>query len=255
MLSNPFALDEKVIIITGASSGIGRGCAISCSKAGAKVFLVGRNEDTLKETLLLMFGTGHQYAVCDITNYEFIEGVVSDAVVKLGKIDGFIHSAGFELTKPINVMKPADYEYLNAVNIISALEFVKHISKKKYLSDSGASVVFISSVMGMFGEIAHAGYCASKGAVLAAVKALALELANKQIRVNSVSPGQIKGTHMTTRMLENFSEENKKEKLAMHPLGYGEVEDVASACIYLLSRASKWVTGTNLIVDGGYSAK
>ena len=253
---DPFTLAGKIILITGASSGIGRQCAVSCSQMGAIVFLIARNKERLEETLSLMHNIEiHRIIVFDVTAFDEIGKVINSIVLNNGKISGFIHCAGEELTLPTIAMKASYYQKMYDVNVISAFEFSKHISKKKYFSESGCSLIFISSVMGVLGEIAHVSYCATKGALIAGTKALALEFADKKIRVNSVSPAQIEDTFITKKMIENFSEENKENKLSMHPLGYGQTEDIANACIYLLSDAAKWVTGTNLIVDGGYSAK
>lgn len=255
MENNPFSLKEKNIIITGASSGIGRQCAVSCSQMGARIIIIGRNQEKLQQTFSMLSPGNHILFRHDVTDYENTESVISQAVEKIGPVNGFIHCVGLELTLPVNMMKPKHYEDLFATNVISGFEFAKHLSKKKYLNADGASFIFISSVMGILGEIAHTGYCLSKGALVPAVKALALELASKKIRVNCVSPAQIADTEMTVKMLENFSDKSKADNLAMHPLGYGKTSDVANACIYLLSDASAWVTGTNLIVDGGYSAR
>lgn len=253
---NPFLLENKNIIITGASSGIGRQTAISCSRMGANVFLIARNKERLDETLFQMQDRDkHEILVLDVTNFDEIEKTIQSIVNKHGKIDGFIHCAGSELTMPTIAMKALIYQEMYSVNVISAFEFTKHISKKKYCSELGCSIIFISSVMGIVGEVAHLSYCSTKGALIAGAKALALELASKKIRVNAISPAQIENTLITQKMLDNFTDENRKNKLSMHPLGYGQTEDVANACIYLLSDAGRWVTGTNLIVDGGYSAK
>jgi len=255
-MNNPFSLEGKNIIITGASSGIGRQCAISCSQMGARICLIARNTEKLAATIRLMNNQDiHQYISMDISEFSKIESVIANFVEGNGKISGFIHSAGTELTMPIVAMKPDYYQKMNDTNVISAFEFSKHISKKKYFSETGCSLVYISSVMSEAGENAHLAYCASKGALTAGARALALELASKKIRVNTISPGQIENTEITNYMLENFSEKNKQEKLAMHPLGYGQTEDVANACVFLLSDAGRWITGTNLVVDGGYLAK
>jgi NAD(P)-dependent dehydrogenase (short-subunit alcohol dehydrogenase family) len=252
---NPFTLEGKNILITGASSGIGRQCAICCAQMGAKVVLVGRRKEKLAETIRMVESPGKLCYPLDITNYEEIEGMIDDAVGKTGPINGFIHSAGIELILPLSVTKPAHYQELFATNVIAGFEFARVLSKKKYAAPGGGSFVFISSVMGFLGEVAHSAYCSSKGAIIAGVKALALELAEKKIRVNCVSPAQIEGTEMTMKMRESLNDQNKKDIFSMHPLGYGNTDDVANGCIYLLSDASKWVTGTNLIIDGGYSAK
>lgn len=249
-MNNPFSLAGKNIIITGASSGIGKQCAVSCSEMGANIVLIGRDEERLKETYNCLKTGNHLYYILDITKYDEIENVIMESVSKIGKISGLIHSAGKEITVPINMMKPAFYEDLYAVNVISGLEFTRIVSKKKY-SEVPMSIVFIASVMGSFGDSAFSAYCSSKGAVINVTKSLAIELAQKQIRVNCISPGFIKDTAMSNNMAKNISEE---KLLLQHPLGFGKTIDVANACIYLLSSASQWVTGINLVVDGGYSA-
>lgn len=253
-MNNPFSLENKNIVITGASSGIGRQCAISCSLMGANIVLIARNEERLKETYNHLDKGNHLSFSQDITEYDKIESIISEAVSKLGKIHGFVHSAGIEVTLPLKMMRPEDYEKIFAINVIAGFEFARIISKKKYLNDNGTSFVFISSIMGLLGQSGKVGYCSSKGALIAGVKAMALELANKNTRVNCISPAIVE-TDMTKKLFENISEDSKNEIIKMHPMGFGKPEDVANACIYLLSDASKWVTGTNLIVDGGYSAK
>ena len=252
-MNNPFSLKNKAIVITGASSGIGRQCAISCLQMGAKVVLIARNIDRLQETISLLEGEDHLFYSLDITKFSEIEPVIKDVVNKLGKISGFIHSAGIEMTKPLKMMKPNDYQNLFNVNVISGFEFAKAITKKKF-AEKNLSLVFISSIMGELGQAGKVGYCSSKAAIIGGVKAMALELASKQIRVNAISPAVVE-TEMSKNLYSNLSEEEQNEITLMHPLGLGKPEDVANACIYLLSDASKWVTGTNLIVDGGYSAR
>lgn len=251
-----FSLANHNIIITGASSGIGRECAVSCSKRGANVFLIARNNERLAETLSMMENyTNHQIIVFDVVDFDEIEGIIRFIVTVHGKISGFVHCAGSELILPTISMKATYYQEMYNVNVVSAFEFAKQIAKKKYCSDNGCSMVFIASVMGTLGQVAHVSYCATKGALIAGSKALALEYAPKGIRINTVSPAQIENTAMTDNMLAKMSDKNKMDILSMHPLGLGSTQDVASACIYLLSDAARWVTGTNLIVDGGYSTR
>ena len=246
----PFSLEGKNIIITGASSGIGRECAISCSKMEAKVILIGRDDARLTETITLMSGSGHQQYNFNVTQFEDIEALLQKITNSCGKISGFIHSAGIEITRPLNVMNTNVYDEIFKVNTIAAFEFSRVISKKKFANDSGLSIIFISSIISQCGQSGLIAYAASKSALTGGMKSLAIELAPKKIRVNTIEPGWIIGTQMTKKYED---EDNTKEKL--YPLGYGQTEDVANACIYLLSDASRWITGTNLIVDGGYSAK
>lgn len=252
---NPFTLTGKTIVITGASSGIGRQCAITCNQMGAKVILIGRREEKLKETLSLLKNGDNLYFVFDVTNFSEIETIVSEIVSKVGLIHGLIHSAGMEVMLPLSAMRPKDYLQIFELNVIAGFEFARILSKKKYLHSLGGSFVFISSIMGSLGDIAHTGYCSSKGAINAGVKAMALELASKKIRVNSISPGQLLDTEMSLKMFSNYTDQKKDEHLSSYPLGFGKSADVANVSIFLLSEASSWITGTNLIVDGGYSAK
>jgi len=252
-VNNLFSLNGKNIIITGASSGIGKQCAITCSHYGASAIIIGRNEDRLKETYNLLQGRDHLYYLLDIKKYNDLNSIINDAVKRLGPISGFIHSAGVEITKPFKVMNPDDYTDLFSVNVISAFEISKIILKKKYSAEN-LSLVFISSIMSVLGQPGKVGYCSSKGALISGVKALAIEYASRNVRANCISPAIIE-TEMVKKLFNTISEESKNEILKMHPMGFGKPEDVANACIFLLSDASRWITGTNLIVDGGYSAK
>lgn len=247
-------LNNKIIIITGASSGIGRQCAITCSRHGASVVLIGRDTNKLQKVLSELETGNHTYFSIDITKYQELENMVSTIVEKFGKVSGFIHSAGAELTLPIRSMKPELYEKLFSINVIAGFEIVRIIINKKYIQDQGASIVFISSIMSILGQPAKTAYCTSKGAVTAGVRSLALELAPKNIRVNSVSPGIVE-TPLVEEMFKTIPEESRKAIIDMHPLGIGKPEDVANACAFLLSEDARWITGTNLIIDGGYSAK
>ena len=249
-----FSLDNKNVVITGASSGIGRQCAIECSRAGANLIMIARNEERLEETKRILIGDKHLTYSQDITEFEKIKDTINDAVEKIGKIDGFIHSAGIELTKPFSLTKPEDYEKIYRVNVISGFEIAKIISSKKYINESGGSLVFLSSVMGENGAAGKIAYCASKGAMIAGIKAMALELVQKKIRVNCVSPAVVE-TDLSKAFIEKLPKDSIDEMMKMHPLGLGKPEDVANACIYLLSDEAKWVTGSNLVIDGGYSAK
>jgi len=200
-----------------------------------------------------MTGGDHLAFGLDILEMEKIPAIVDAACTKIGKISGFIHSAGVEMTLPLRAMKEEHYKRLFLVNVISGFEFVRVLANKKYLDDLGGSFIFISSVMGMVGEAGSVGYCASKGALNSGVKALALELASKKVRVNSVCPGYV-DTELTKRIFSSVSEEAKNRIINMHPLGIGTPEDIANVCVFLLSKASRWITGVNIVVDGGYSA-
>lgn len=252
-MHTPFHLTDKTIIITGASSGIGRQCAISCSQMGANVILLGRNEQELQLTAdQLAKGTSWKYFSVDLTAYEALGDVVKAAVDAYGKLDGLVHSAGISTTLPLRMVKPEKLEHYLRVNVSAAIELTRIASKPAHMN-TGGSIVFLSSVMGLVGESGKTIYSLSKGALLAGTRSVALELARKQIRVNCISPGVVESP-MSDQAVYSRDDASRQRILDLHPLGLGQVEDVANACIYLLSDASRWVTGTNLVVDGGYTA-
>lgn len=251
---NPFDLTGKTIVISGASSGIGRQCAITCAAMGAKVSLLGRNMDRLDQTLSKMVGNGHHMYVVDLTVEEDIKTTVQQIVADNGRICGLLNAAGISGTL---LMKSANGKKLDEFfqnNVYSAYLLTREICRMGHFSPEGGSIVFFSSIMGSYGETGKSLYAMTKGALQAATKSLACELAPKNIRVNAVSPGLI--ITPINENLPHITDQDKREVLEkMHLLGLGKTEDVANACVYLLSDASRWVTGVNLYVDGGYSAK
>ena len=254
-MNNPFSLKNNNILITGASSGIGRRCAITFSQLGANVILIARNEERLKETYNKLDKGNHIIISQDITEYDKLEQIIKYSIGKVGKISSFVHSAGIEITLPLRNMQPSYYEEIFSVNVIAGFELARIISKKKYINKEGASFIFLSSVFGIISQPAIVAYSSSKGALISGVKSIALELASKKIRVNCISPGQIESTRMTDTIFDKLSKEEKIKRIEMHPLGLGKPEDIANSCAFLLSDAARWITGTNLIVDGGYSAR
>jgi len=248
-------LENKNILITGASSGIGRECAISCYKEGAKVHLLGRNESSLKEIYSRLNDENNSYHILDLRDFAKYPSVIENIVDRYGKIDGFIHSAGYQITLPISAMDYKQYIDIFEVNTISAFEFIRLISQKRYGNLSGMSIVLIASVRSIVADVALTAYCASKAALVGGAKALALELANKGIRVNCISPGAISDTAMTDELKNQLSEEEFNKIKNKYPLGLGTTKDVSALCVFLLSDESKWITGQNYIIDGGYSVK
>jgi NAD(P)-dependent dehydrogenase (short-subunit alcohol dehydrogenase family) len=251
---NKFSLVNKNILITGASSGIGASCAITCSKCGANIILLGRNQTKLERTLEQMIPGKHFVLPYDLTDISGIEKTLEESLYKFGRIDGFVHSAGIDITLPLSSLRYKDYHSIFTINVISGFEIARVISKKQFSQTSGASYVFIASIMGLIGRPGTIAYSSSKGALLAGCRSMALELARKKIRVNCISPSVVR-----TELIENlFIElpEGAKDRIeSMHPLGLGLPIDVADACIFLLSDEAKWITGSNLIVDGGYSCQ
>lgn len=254
MTNKPFSLEGKNILITGASSGIGRQCAISCSQMGAKVVLVARNEERLKETLEQMEGEGHIIVSLDLTDYKQTETIIKEIVAMVGPINGVLHCAGISTTLPLKLVSIEKLEEFFHANVFSAYNLTREVCKIGNYSKDGGSIIFFSSVMGLVGENGKSLYSMTKGTLLSATRSLACELAKKKIRVNSVSPGVI--ITPINKDLPHIVDPDKRMLLEKkHLLGLGEPEDVAYACIYLLSDASRWVTGQNIIVDGGYTAQ
>lgn len=249
---NPFTLEGKTILVTGASSGIGRQCAIDCFKMGAKVVAIGRNQERLDSVVAEMEGKGVSYSY-DLANLDGIKDLISIIVEAHGKLDGFIHAAGIEATNPVKLSKPEEYETLFQVNCMSAFEIVKNLCGIKTFN-KGGSIVLISSISGVIARKGLSAYAASKGALMSAARVMALEMAPREIRVNTVSPGTIL-TPMMQKALDAMKEEDRQKRVEGFPLGLGQTTDISNACIYLLSDASRWVTGQNLIVDGGYTTR
>lgn len=249
MIYNPFSLENKTILITGASSGIGKSAAIECAKLGAKVIITARNEERLKETFSQLIGEGHQMVLCDLAATEDLDVLVEQTPA----LNGLISNAGFTKLSPIQFVKETDLKSVLQVNTIAPILLVQKLLKKKKLL-KGSSIVFTSSLAGL-GTITlgNSMYATSKGAICAFIKTAALELASKQIRVNSVCPGMI---HTNILNDGRITKEQMECDVKNYPLGrYGKPEDVAYAMIYLLSEASSWVTGSNFIIDGGLTLK
>lgn len=244
---NPYSLEGKRVLVTGASSGIGRGIAIECSRMGAKVVITGRNEARLQDTLALMENVDdHRVLIADLAADEDVQNLVDG--IEEG-LDGIVLCAGFTIVKPFKFVSPQDIEAIMDVNYKAPVILSQKLLKKKKIN-KGASIVFISSVSGVFVSApAAALYSGSKGAVNGVAKAMALDLSPRGIRVNCVNPGMV-DTNIFSK--GDITQEQLEEDVKHYPLGrYGKPEDIAYAVVYLLSDASAWVTGTNLKIDGG----
>lgn len=250
---NPFSLENKTILITGASSGIGRQCAIDCSKMGARIVLIARNEERLKHTMSEMEGKGHKYYSYDLGNIDNLKSLSEMIIADNGKLDGIVHAAGIEMTKPIKILSPSDYEEVFRINSLSGFELVRCLTSIKAFNKFGG-VVFISSITSVIARSGVAAYSASKGALISAARVFAVELAKREIRVNCISPGTIL-TPLMENYLSTLSDEQRKMRVSGFPLGLGKTTDISQTAIFLLSDASRWVTGQNIIVDGGYTVK
>lgn len=244
-MHNPFSLIGKTILVTGASSGIGRAIAIECSKLGANIILTGRNEARLQETLSHLEGGLHQCIIADIT----VDEDIIKLVEQLPTLTGCVHSAGILGLIPIQAITRSKIEQFEQINLHAPILLTKQLLKQKKLAKN-SSVVFISSAAGVFRvSTANALYAVTKSGLDAFMRSAALELASKNIRFNSVNPAMIETESLTNIPI---SEEQKNANLAQYPIKrYGKPEEVAYATIYLLSDASAWTTGTEIKIDGG----
>lgn len=247
-----FSLKGKTILITGASSGIGASCCKLLSQYGANVLLLGRDSSKLSGVLRKLEPGDHSVLSFDLENIEDIENQLLPFLEKYKKIYGFIHSAGIDITLPIANLTNSHYLKIFNINVFSALEISRILSKKKYIPDGGSSFVFIASIMGIIGSGGKTAYSASKGALISAVRSMALEFVTKKIRVNCISPAIVQ-TKLVDNLFSNLSDEAVNSIVKSHPSGLGKPSDIASACLYLISEEARWVTGSNLIIDGGYS--
>jgi NAD(P)-dependent dehydrogenase (short-subunit alcohol dehydrogenase family) len=247
MMSTPFHLTNKTILITGASSGIGRQVAISCSSMGAKVIITGRDEKRLTETFSSLQGEGHMQVTCDLLN----ETSRNEMLDKIPAVDGFVHSAGIVLPVPVKFIVEKHLRNVMGVNFESAAYTVARLLKNKKLAD-GSSLVFFSSISVNYPYAGGALYTASKGAIEAYSKNLAIEILPKRMRCNVVVPAMVR-TPLYEETKTQSMYRSADEYESKYPLGLGMPEDVANACIYLLSDAARWVTGINLVLDGGFS--
>ena len=240
---NPFSLEGKVILVTGAAGGIGRATAVECAKLGAKLILTDINEEGLQVTMSALEGEGHSIIKANLTSQEELD----ELVLQLPLLDGFVSNAGITKPTPVKFINKDDLERIMSINTFAPIYLTQRLCRKKKFND-GASIVFTVSVGGVFTTApGNAMYGTSKGALQVFMKNVALEMAPK-VRCNSVNPGMV-NTNLAGR---SYSDEDREKDMQTYPLRrYGEPKDVALAIVYLLSDAASWVTGHALIIDGG----
>jgi NAD(P)-dependent dehydrogenase (short-subunit alcohol dehydrogenase family) len=247
MKYNPFSLENKTVFVTGASSGIGKAIAIECTKMGATVIITGRNAERLKETFNQLEGSNHLQIIADLQ----ITEQTASLIEQLPLLDGVVHSAGIVTTLPFQFITKEKLDEIFSINFINPTLVNQQLLKQKKIKN-GASIIWISSIAGtLCSSPGSSMYSASKSAINGIVKGMAIDLAPKGIRVNSVNPGVIE-TNIFSK--EVITKEQIQEEVKKYPLKrYGKPEEVAYATIYLLSDASAWITGSHLLIDGGYT--
>lgn len=250
MVFNPCDLSGKKILVTGASSGIGRATSVYISKLGAKVILTGRNKERLEQTVSMLEGEGHKYISFDLTDLDNIENIFKEAVKDGVKLNGMVHSAGIPFVMPLRSLTPATLQECFKNDFFCFVELVRQYSKTKYCD--GGSIVAISSVTSVKPVVGEVGYSTAKAALNNAVLSTATELSKKNIRINGILAGNIL-TEMAERALEQYgSRELKDNEVKQTLIGrWGAPDEVAAACAYLLSDMSSFTTSHLLDVSGG----
>ena len=242
-MSLVYSLEEKIVLVTGSSSGIGKQIALRCSEAGSFTIITGRNEERLNAVYQNLNQEKRQKYISDLSD----EVGISDLVSSLPQLDGIVLCAGMVKTAPIKFNSRNSVEEVFKTNTFSNITLLQYLFRHNKIK-KGASVIFISSVASIKPYKGNSLYSASKGALNSFAKVMALECGVKRIRVNCIHLGIIR-----TKPVSNFSEEEMAKQAASIPLGFGVPDDIAYGCIYLLSDAAKWITGTELIIDGGQS--
>lgn len=243
---NPFSLEGKRILVTGASSGIGRSIAVECSKMGAKLIIIGRDTDRLQETYDQMVSPENDFIKADLTS----SGDIDELVKNLSPLDGVVHAAGIIKRVPLKLMGEKTFDQMLKINLMAPVILTGKIYKAGLLKPY-SSIVLISSVGADSASLGNIMYMSTKGGLNSFMKGSALELSSEGIRVNSVAPGMIK-----TNLTRSIPDEELQKDIKRYPLGrYGTPEEVAYAAIYLLSDASKWMTGSILKIDGGLTIR
>ena len=252
MSDTPFSLKGRKILITGASSGIGKAAAQLASELGAVCVINGRDETRLNETLRSLHGDNHASIAMPLTP-DNCKILVQEAVKQAGPLNGYIHCAGIEKTMPFRMTELADLHEIMAINLDAFWEITRELLRKKNHEQEKLSVIGITSVTAQYGSIGNAAYATSKGALIALIKSLASEYAGQKIRFNCICPGYIETPMLgNIKRLYKTEDEFREAIVNKHALGLGTPEDIAAAAAYLLSDAAKWVTGSVMNVDGGY---
>lgn len=245
---NPFSLENKTILVTGASSGIGAKTAEVVANLGATVILTARNEERLLDVLKKLPKGEHQIIQADLTDDEAINEIVK----QVPNIDGIVHSSGIVKHYPVKFISKKQIKEIYEINYEAPVVLTSSLLKSKKVN-KGASIVFMSSIACNFPNKGGALYSGTKAAINSFSKTLALEHAPQKIRSNVILAAMVK-TPLFNEAERTVSKELMDKHGKQYPLGFGEPEDVANTIAFLLSSASKWITGTEIVMDGGLSA-
>jgi NAD(P)-dependent dehydrogenase (short-subunit alcohol dehydrogenase family) len=247
------ALQGKRYLVTGATSGIGREAAIALSRCGASVVFSGRDAERLAQTQSLLIGTGHHASEASLDNVDQVADWAKGLSQQIGSFDGIFHAAGVAALRPARMLKQSHVDEVFGSSIMAALGLAKAASQKGVLND-GASLLFMSSVAGSRGQSGMSTYSAAKAAIDGLVRSLSCELAPRQIRVNALASGAVT-SEMHHSITAQLGDAGVSAYEAHHLLGFGQPQDIAQTTVFMMTSASRWITGTTLVIDGGYMVK
>lgn len=244
---NPFALSDRRILVTGATSGLGKAIAMCCANMGAEVIGIGRDKERLQTVLLglnAISSKSHRTLQADLTQAEDRASLVAALG---GPIDGLVHSAGISRLSPVRMMTEQHLREVQAINVEAPMLLTQALLKRNLVAADG-SIVFIASIAAHIGVPGVAAYSGTKAALIAMMRCLAMEVVKRRIRANCLSPALVETPLLdaTAALLGSMDEERKN-----YPLGFGQPDDIANAAVFLLSGASRWITGTTIVMDGG----
>jgi 3-oxoacyl-[acyl-carrier protein] reductase len=250
---NPLDMTGRRVVVTGASSGLGRATAHILAALGASIVLIGRDKPNLIATAQELPGNAHSTESLNLEDSDSIVPRLKAIAKEGGPLHGIVHSAGAMIMRPLRMVAAADCDKVFRLNVIAAIELAKGF-RTPGVNVGGGSIVFMSSIAGLVGQPAQSLYCSTKGALIALSRSLAVELAADRIRVNCIAPAVV-ATGMSDKIKASVSPERWLQIEAQHPLGLGAPDDVAHAVAFLLADTGKWITGTTLVVDGGFTAQ
>ena len=251
---NPMALGERHFLVTGVGSGIGQATASLFAALGARVSLVDRDEPAMQRTLAALPGQGHAAFAFDLADIANVDDLVKRIVDASGRLHGLVHAAGIQSAMPAKDIGVDTWRGILAVNTESALALARNMARQRVHAGGDGAVIFVSSVMALAGGAGSVAYSMSKAALHGMARSLALELAPRGVRVNCIAPGFVR-TPMFDRQARHWDDAQRAAVEAMHPLGFGQPEDIAHAAAFLAAPSGRWITGTVLVVDGGYLAR
>ena len=252
LVFSKYALSDKRILVTGASSGLGADAARLFSSLGAQVVLVGRNAHNLDCVARSLSSNLYYKKIVDLSLPDSIYHEIKSLPSEWLPLHGIFHAAGNELVKPIRLCKSSDFDFLMSVSSRTAIDIGRAVASKGIMSDGG-SLVFMSSVAAITGTAGLTLYSATKGAIEATTRSLAVELSSKKIRVNAITAGAVE-TPMHQRLSTCMTDSALNDYKNRHPLGFGEPVDISNLAAFLMTDASRWMTGSCIVIDGGYSS-